>query len=363
MTTESVAEGMLSSEALFNELKQRWHELGLPGYSSSPLEAILRLLLFKLGIQTVDQVLAVMNSFDDAEIKDLQNKNILSSYWSTSDANTVLLLKLALAENAGNLPLAFDMIAQANPAKAPEPEVVQPKVEEPVVEEVIPEPEVVAEPEPEKIEVVYKEPAAVVEVSSTEEISEEEETVAGCKHVDKDGNCVDCSKEEYERCDDCGDDIPVAKLTYCAEEDCANAYCPECAQNEANLSKHGFCDRCQEFDCDQCRNTYVNGEQKSCSSGRDCDYANLCDPCGEKLLNAEGICPECSGEEVLTCDECDEEFIESKVTHCANADCDRDYCAEHIGQLDADGLCPDCVEEKRNNEGSEEETEEEKIYL
>ncbi len=158
------------------------------------------------------------------------------------------------------------------------------------------------------------------------------------------GECSDCSGEEEWECDDCGETFTQSCGAGCKETDCNMCYCFNC--QERNLV-NGWCDDHKEANCcaEGCSETITkDGSEVHCSNPN-CDDAEAvyCSDHASRLLDIDGKCSECTGEEELMCDGCNEMFTSSKLTRCVGS-CDRDYCAACEKDNLVDDKCEDCRE-------------------
>ena len=103
------------------------------------------------------------------------------------------------------------------------------------------------------------------------------------------------------------------------------------------------------LECDSCGGDFDNGTEKQCKSTGGCDVA-FCPGCADVVLNEAGFCSKCSGEREITCDSCEEDFIESRTTPCKGQDCELDFCARcKEARLDAHQHCAECARERRSS--------------
>jgi hypothetical protein len=64
-----------------------------------------------------------------------------------------------------------------------------------------------------------------------------------------DGRCSECSSEEIETCDSCGETYIDSRLTPCKSKDCNNAYCAGCRDSE--IDPKGYCSSCEPDEEDE----------------------------------------------------------------------------------------------------------------
>src|SRR5438477_608240 len=122
-----------------------------------------------------------------------------------------------------------------------------------------------------------------------------------CPHCNKD---FTTDKFEQVDCSGCQNTTISVLTKRCANPECENVYCGDCNSFE--------CAGCQErFDMDEA--TYCANQ--SCSS-----KGVFCKSCAPRLMTLEGFCGDCAKQEVWTCDGCQKDFVQSKVTVCKNVE-------------------------------------------
>lgn len=167
----------------------------------------------------------------------------------------------------------------------------------------------------------------------------------GCDHVGSDGKCQECTGDRTEDCSGCEKSVVVARARQCKDYDeCNHLYCSDCV--EACINENGYCEDCSVVDCDGdgCGESVDRGTQKTCSRTFCEQKPDLCDMCAARLLNADGLCSGCSGEEERDCSDCGVTHTESRLTKCKDyEECTNEYCGdckEH--RISEQGYCDDC---------------------
>ena len=102
--------------------------------------------------------------------------------------------------------------------------------------------------------------------------------------------------------------------------------------------------------CDDCNEEIAASKSHKCKDYENCGY-EYCSDCAKGNLNARGYCNDCA---VVSCDVdgCDEEMDRDDEIRCANPDCPDRYdhcqdCAKRL--LNKDGLCYRCAGEKESD--------------
>lgn len=116
-----------------------------------------------------------------------------------------------------------------------------------------------------------------------------------------------------------------------------------------HVDKEGNCIACAGKDteiitCDNCDEDFVAERSHQCKD-EECD-TDFCDGCAEDNLNKRGYCNDC---ETVECNRCNDSIERDDEKQCANEKCDdREYlCEKCAGDLlTTDGRCGSCAGEK-----------------
>lgn len=336
VNAKEISRQVATALPVWEELKHKWREFGLPGSAFSPDEFIACLLLSQCGIGTDEvakRITAALPLYNHLK------HNTLSGLYGSDSVALLLVAQLAGDHSASELPVQ----ESAAPVL----------VMEPVETELTPlnvcphcghDPELCKDGEYAVPVAPVLETEGVTAPSADGNREEDGKESESCDHVDAHGCCLRCTSEDTERCSGCDEECIASKLKRCADPDCpdSHAYCSNCAPD--NLEQ-GYCEDCRTVTCDEedCEEEFDRSEGHACGNP-DCSNKNVyCDDSAERMLNKDGFCPDCSGEEQIQCNGCEKYFTRSRVTRCVKEDCDRDYCDDCKGNyLDSEGVCEDC---------------------
>lgn|GEM_PF-5930784 len=396
--TQDLVGSVKQGQELWRSLSSKWYELGFPGSPHTPNEFIVCLLLSHL--HDAVEIEQVKQRISDGHrlFRQLVEDKVLPPIYQIQESVALLTMSLVVvdaqnghvdapaqpvaavaAEQALELqPVPVEIHVSVEPVVLESPAVPELPVIEPepvVVQEATVIPEAVSQPLPpahippitccpnchhdfercaageyvkqpvEREGVQVQTQTRVDAVVSTQMV----EQPIGCLHVGKDNKCISCTEDEIITCCEqyCTVEIIESKARKCKNyEECGSAYCDD---HNDEINEYGFCPDCSEVSCDGagCDNEMERGSDVHfrCSNPECKSNEDFCNECASRLLNAQGLCPQCSGEEELQCSNCDAYSIVSKSYKCKNYDeCGHVYCQDDQGQLNKYRYCSDCRE-------------------
>lgn len=286
MTLEQLTEKVREAQARWQELRDKWSDLGLPGSHYMPNEFFAALLL--LQVQGDTEEIATRVREGHSRLQQLQKAGVFGGL--IGDTEKMMIIALALVDQ--QVPVAVAPVSVLP---------IQPVPAAPVVE---PAPQTT--PASVSIQnIIDRCPHCGHRFECCAEghyglkpfehalAHGKKLPVAGCEHVGLDGKCATCTDDKTTKCSGgCDDDVVISKATKCKDEDCDHHFCDGCKDD--GLSEWGYCEDCNVWTCDDCGNEIDCGTEKMCANPECQGGDGYCDECAQQHFNDKGLCEDCA---------------------------------------------------------------------
>lgn len=286
MTTQHIAQAIQKARGLWEELRQTWDELGLPGSPALPQQMLTLLLL---------------SQFEGGALPVAERLNAAQE-----------LLRQLRAKRAGGLLLLTDPVSL----------IALTLMKDGALDGAV-EVETIArafEPLPSPPQVLPC-PTVVYQKKKRQRPKNKSQKLEGCPHVDGSGFCVSCSPNEFVDCALCNTGVLKKKAYQCKNSSCGQIVCPNCYKDDY---ANGFCDDCSTVSCVVCDGDIERSKAHSCRK-RGCKHENFCCAnCRLDLLTSRGWCAYCTREELLVCLGCSNEVRQTRLRSCRK--CKNGFC-------------------------------------